>query len=105
MKQSNLSPYDTSYFSRSLRQNIRTRKLCMALKFKNPASFIISGRSGVEKTKWILCLVDNIDKICPGINQIFIVMKSGRVFLMNILIKLDFVKVPLFLTILKSRSG
>ena len=77
----------------------------MALKFKNPASFIISGPSGVEKTKWILCLVDNIDKICPGINQVFIVMNSGRVFLMNILIKLDFVKVPLFSTILKSRSG
>ena len=58
-------------FSRSFRQNIRTQKLCMVLKFKNPASFIISDRSGVEKTKWILCLVDNIDKICPEINQIF----------------------------------
>ena len=43
----------------------------MALKVENSASFTISGRSGVEKTKWILCLVDNIDKICPGINQIF----------------------------------
>ena len=43
----------------------------MALKFENPASFIISGPSRVGKTKWILRLVDNIDKICPGINQIF----------------------------------
>ena len=43
----------------------------MALKFENPVSFIISGPSGVEKTKWILRLVDNIDKICPEINQIF----------------------------------
>ena len=42
----------------------------MALKFENPASFVISG-PGVGKTKWILCLVDNIDKICPGINQVF----------------------------------
>ena len=38
----------------------------MALKFENPVSFIISGPSGVGKTKLILRLVDNIDKICPG---------------------------------------
>ena len=75
----------------------------MALKFQNPTSFNISGPSGVGKTKWILRLVNNIDKICPGINQIFfIVLKSGRVFLMNILRKSDFVKVPLFLMISKS---
>ena len=43
----------------------------MSLKFGNPVSFIISGPSGVGKTKWILRLVDNIDKICLGINQIF----------------------------------
>ena len=43
----------------------------MALKFENPASFIISGPSGVRKTKWILHFLDNIDKICSGINQIF----------------------------------
>ena len=41
----------------------------MALKFEN--RFVISGPSGVGKTKWILRLVDNIDKICPEINQIF----------------------------------
>ena len=43
----------------------------MALKFENPVSFIISGPSGVGKTKWIPRLVDNIDKVGPGINQIF----------------------------------
>ena len=43
----------------------------MALKFENPASFIISGWSGVGKTKWIQRLVDNIDKICSGIDHIF----------------------------------
>ena len=43
----------------------------MALKLKNSASFIISGPLGVRKTKWILRLVDNIDKICPEIKQIF----------------------------------
>ena len=43
----------------------------MALKFQNPASFIISGSSGVGKTKWILRFVVNIDKIFPGVNQIF----------------------------------
>ena len=43
----------------------------MALKFKNPAFFIISGPSGVGKTKWIPSLVYDIDKICSRINQIF----------------------------------
>ena len=43
----------------------------MALKCKNPASFINSGPSEVRKAKWIIRFVDNIDKICPGINQIF----------------------------------
>ena len=31
---------------------------------------VIGGPSGVGKAKWILRLVDNIDQICPGINQI-----------------------------------
>ena len=39
----------------------------MALKFENPASFIISGPSGVRKTKWILHFLDNIDKICSAL--------------------------------------
>ena len=43
----------------------------MALKFENPASFIISGLPGIEKTKWIIRLVDNIDKICPELTRFF----------------------------------
>ena len=43
----------------------------MALKFENPVTFNISRPSGVGKTKLILCFVDNIDRICSGINQVF----------------------------------
>ena len=50
----------------------------MVLKFQYPTSFIISGPSGVGKAKWILCLVDNIDKICPGIKQIFYCCEVGQ---------------------------
>ena len=35
----------------------------MALRVDNPASFLLSGPSGVGKTHWIFCLIEHRNKI------------------------------------------
>ena len=74
----------------------------MALKFENPAFFIIIGPFGKGKKNrfyvWRKILVKSVREL----TRIFIALKSGRELLMNILRKSDLVKVPLFLMISKS---
>lgn len=42
----------------------------MALRFENPASFILSGASGVGKTFWMIRFVKHLKEICSEINRV-----------------------------------